>query len=153
MLGSYIRAEGVQSEKQALLRISLWASYYVAVFTLLNSQPFGMPLSLLHYKYCGIGRCDSRCSTKKVDMARIVVARTVVVRIVVARIVVARTVVARIVVARIVVARTVVARIVVARIAVRLVTQWEPSFGSRFGVPYFGSVWGPIFGPEPQFGL
>jgi hypothetical protein len=37
MLGSYIRAEGVDSSrKQALLRISLWASYYVAVFTLLN---------------------------------------------------------------------------------------------------------------------
>jgi hypothetical protein len=183
MLGSYIRAEGVQSEKQALLRIRLWASYYVAVFTLLNSQPFGMPLSLPHYKHYGIGRCGSRCSTKKVDMARImvarivvartvvarivvarivvariVVARTVVVRIVVARIVVARIVVARTVVARIVVARTVVARIVAARIVaarivVRSVTQWEPSFGSRFGVPYFGSVWGPIFGPEPQFGL
>src|SRR5277367_6812287 len=61
MLGSYIRAEGVQSEKQALLRISLWASYYVAVFTLLNSQPFGMPLSLPHYKHCGIGRCGSNC--------------------------------------------------------------------------------------------
>src|SRR5277367_4438248 len=71
MLGSYIRAEGVQSEKQALLRISLWASYYIAVFTLLNSQPFGMPLSLPHYKHCGIGRCGSRCSTKKVDMVRI----------------------------------------------------------------------------------